>query len=280
MRVGFMSSVAPTWDLDQLIAAAREYGYQAIEPRVEWGHAIGLELSASKEKRREVRAKLADAGIGLSCLSLGTRFAKASPAEREESVEAVARYAELAADLGAPLLRVFGGPIPEGRTMADLRDDVAAALAQAAARAADYGVTPCLETHDHFSHPADVAYVVRAADHPNLGVVWHANNHLRLGVSVAEGYELLRPRVRHVQINEGLRAGQPRPDLGPVALGEGDDNVREVVQTLKADGYEGVVSWEWINGGLLDGKPDLARLIDPRPHLVQYGAKLQEYIDG
>ena len=278
MRIGFMSSVAPHWNLDQIIAAANQYGFSALEPRVEWGHAMGLELATSKVQRREARQKLADAGLSLSCLALGTRFAKATEAEREASVEQVARYSELAADLGAPLLRIFGGPIPEGRTMADLRDEVGVAIGKAAARAAAFGVTPCLETHDHFSNPVDVAHVVKVANHPNVGVVWHANHHLRLGMSIPDAYELLRPYLRHCHINEGLAVGQANPASGPIPLGSGDQNVAEVARVLKASGFTGVLSWEWINGGLVGGKPDLASIVDPHAFLAQYAGKLQEYL--
>ena len=277
MQSGFMSSVAPHWNLDQLIAAATEYGFTAIEPRVEWGHAIGLELETSKAQRREARQKLADAGLSLSCLALGTRFAKASESERAAAVEQVARYAELAADLGAPVLRIFGGPIPEGRTMTDLRDEVGVAIGRAAARAEGYGVTPCLETHDHFSHPADVAHVVKVANHRNVGVVWHANHHLRLGVSIPEAYELIGPYVRHCHINEGPIRGQPSDGKRPIPLGSGDGNVAEVARILKGAAYSGVLSWEWINGGLIGGKPDLSSIVDPREILRQYGSKLREY---
>ncbi len=133
VRFGFMSSVAPHWNLDQLIAAANEHGYQALELRVEWGHAAGLELDTPRPQRQEARRKLIDAGIAVSALALGTRLAKVTAEERAASVEQVARYAELAADLGAPVLRVFGGPVPAGHTVAGLRDAAAESLGRAAA---------------------------------------------------------------------------------------------------------------------------------------------------
>lgn len=278
MRFGFMSSVAPQWDLDGLIAAAREYGFDAVELRVEWGHAAGMELDTPQERRAEARRKVADAGLAVSCLALGARLAKPSAEERAAQVERIARYAELAADLGAPMMRVFGGPVPEGHTVAGLRDAAAEALGQAAARAAEYGVAPCLETHDHFNDPADVAYVVSQAGHPNVGVVWHANHHLRLGIPVADAYRTLRPWVRHCHISEGPKPGDERPANGPLPLGSGDDNVREVVRVLQADGFAGVLSWEWINGKQANyGVPDLANYADPRPYLAQHAAKLKEY---
>ena len=56
--------------------------------------------------------------------------------------------------------------------------------------------------------------------------------------------------------------------------------MREVVKVLKADGFNGVLSWEWINGGLVGGKPDLGSIVDPRPFLAQYGSKLREYVEA
>ncbi len=278
MRFGFMSSVAPHWNLDQLIAAANEQGYQALELRVEWGHAAGLELDTPRPQRQEARRKLIDAGIAVSALALGTRLAKVTAEERAASVEQVARYAELAADLGAPVLRVFGGPVPEGHTVADLRDATAETLGRAAAQAAAFGVAPCLETHDHFNNPADVAYVVERAGHPNAGVVWHANHHLRLGIPVAAAYRTLRPWVRHCHISEGPKPGEERPARGALTFGAGDGNVRDVLAVLKADGYAGTLSWEWINGKQVNyGVPDLSSIVDPRPYLEENAARLREY---
>ena len=279
VRIGFMSSVAPHWNVDELITAAREYGFQAIELRVEWGHKFGLERDSPKTKRQEARQKFADAGIAVSCLALGTRLAKPTAEERQTSVEEVARYAELAADLGAPVMRVFGGPVPEGYTVADLREATTEALGQAAARAADHGATPCLETHDHFNNPADVAFVVGQAGHPNVGVVWHAGHHLRLGISVADAYQTLRPWIRHCHISEQPKPGEQRPAIGPIPLGSGDGNVVEMMRALHADSYQGVLSWEWINGTQVNyGVPDTKSYIDPRPHLEQYATKLREYL--
>ncbi|MGH2557740.1 MAG: sugar phosphate isomerase/epimerase family protein [Thermomicrobiales bacterium] len=270
MQIGFMSSVSPRWDLDQLIAAARAHGYEAIEIRVEWGHAVGIELDSSREARRDARQKLADGGVALCCLALGTRFARATAAERDASVEQVARYAELAADLGAPLMRVFGGPVPEGTTVAELRDAAAGALGRAARMAADVGVTPCLETHDDFRDPADVAYVVEMAGHHNVGIVWHATHHLRLGIPVVEGYRALRPWIRHVHVNEGARPHDPENTIAPAIFGEGDGNVAEVVRVLKEDDYQGVVCWEWLNGRR-------GEYVDPSVYLEQNAERLREY---
>jgi sugar phosphate isomerase/epimerase len=268
MKFGFMTSAAPRWTLDQMIAAAGADGYQAIEPRVEWGHAAGIELDLSKSERASINRQLEDGGVTISCLALGTRFARPTAAERAESIERTVRYAELAADLGAPLLRVFGGPVPEGMTVAALRDPAADALGQAARRAADFGVTPCLETHDDFKNPSDVAYVVSHAGDENVGVVWHAAHHLSLGIPVADAYQALKPWIRHCHLSEGARPDQDRP---PLRFGDGDGNVRDVIHLLQANDYQGTVSWEWLNGRGDD-------YLNPESLLAENAERLREYV--
>ena len=279
VRIGFMSSVAPHWSLDQLIAAAKQYGFDGIELRVQWGHAFKLELDSTKAQRNEARRKFTDAGVVVSCLALSARLAQATDEARDAQVDEVARYAELAADLGAPAMRVFGGPIPEGFTMATLRDKTAAAFGKAAAKCAGLGVTPCLETHDVHNNPEDVAYIIKTANHPNLGVVWHAAHHMRLGISAADAYKQLKPYVRHCHISEGPRTGQEHSGDAPIPLGSGNGNVFQVMKLLKADGFTGVMSWEWINAVRSFGPsgPTLGDLLDPNPHLAQFAGKLKEY---
>lgn len=271
IRLGFMTSVTPNWNLARVIEAAQSGGYACIEPRIGWNHAAGIELELSKSARRDIKRQIDDAGIAISCLALGAQFAKATPEERAESVELTARSAELASDLGVPFLRVFGGPLPAGETMAGIRDAVAEAFGEAAGKAAAFGVTPCLETHDAFSHPDDVAYVVANCGESNAGVVWHAGHHLRLGVSIEDGYRTLAPWIRHCHTN-GLPMPETMTDAERTQRTATDANVTaQVVRTLAEHGYNGAISWEWLNGRGTD-------YVDPTPLLPQYAAKLREYL--
>lgn len=271
IRLGFMTSVAPEWELARIIAEAQTAGYQCLEPRIGWNHGAGIELELTKSERRDIRHRLDDAGLSISCLALGARFAQATQDERAESIDLTVRAAELASDLGAPYLRVFGGPLPGNLTMIDIRDSVAEALGEAARRAAEFGVSPCLETHDDFSHPDDVLYVVSNCGEPNVGVVWHAGHHLRLGVSIADGYRTLAPWIRHCHTN-GLPMPATITESERAARTTSDANTTaDVVRTLAHHNYTGAISWEWLNGRGTD-------YIDPTPLLPEYSAKLREYL--
>lgn len=245
--LAFLSSTCPEWTFEQMVDGAVKYGYQGVDLRVEWGHNHGLELESTQDARRDARDYAAAQGIQIACIAIGARLARATAAEREDAADQVLRYAELAADLGCPLIRVFGGNLPEGHTMAELRPATAEALGRAAESAAPFGVTPCLEVHDQHNDPADVLWIVEHAGSGNTGVVWHPSHHLRLGVSVDDAYALLRPWVRHLHLQDWPRDGLPvgqRP--GFVPIGEGDGHLARVFELLERDGFEGYAANEWI----------------------------------
>lgn len=248
-KLAFMSTTAPTWTMQQLVDGALRLGYEGVDLRVEWSHEHGLELSSSKAARRDARDYAAAKKITWSCVALSTRFARASDAERQEAVEQVKRYAELASDVGSPLLRVFGGPIPEGHTMEQLRPRTAEFLGKAAEVAVQWGVTPCLEVHDHHNNPDDVKFIMENAGHANVGAVWHVAHHVRLGVSVDDGYATLKPWIRHLHIQElpkGYEAGQPPPYT---RVGEGNDYLARVFELLEKDKFGGFAANEWAASG-------------------------------
>jgi sugar phosphate isomerase/epimerase len=247
VRLAFLSSTCPEWTFEQMVDGAVKYGYEGVDIRVEWQHNHGLELEADQDTRRRAREYAAAQGIQISCIAISARFAREAAGERDNAVDQVRRYAELAADLGAPLLRVFGGNLPEGRTMSEQRPATAEALGRAAEAAAPFGVTPCLETHDQHNDPADVAWIVEQAGHGNLGVVWHPAHHLRLGISVDEAYAHIRPWVRHLHLQEWPRGGlQPGQRAGFIPIGEGDGHLARVFELLERDAFEGYAANEWI----------------------------------
>ncbi len=94
-----MTSVCPDWSLDEVVAGMKRHGYKGLEPRVEWGHASGIEAGLSKAARAEVRRRFAGEGLAICCIATGARMAAEEP-ERAAHVEDVRRYIELAADLG------------------------------------------------------------------------------------------------------------------------------------------------------------------------------------
>ncbi|MDA0745411.1 MAG: TIM barrel protein [bacterium] len=109
IKLATMTSVCPDWSLDEVIDGMKKYGYQGLEPRVGWGHASGIELDMSADKRKAVRKRFEQEGLEICCVATGARFAATESADLEKSLTEARAAIDLASDLGAPLIRTFGG---------------------------------------------------------------------------------------------------------------------------------------------------------------------------
>ncbi len=243
MKYAFMSFSCPELGLAEMLSLARRLGYDGIEPRVTSGHRHGVEPGTDADTRREIRKQAEDSGIALCCVSTSCKYA--DPQAAPQNVEETLRCIDLAADVGAPRIRVFGGAIPRGIGREEAIEQVAGALRSVAEHAAQRGVTVCLETHDDWCDPADVADAMRRVSHPAVGVNWDLLHPIRKGnATMEEAFGALEPWIRHVHIHDGSTDPQ-RLEMKPI--GEGGIDHRQALSLLRGSGYDGFLSGEWIN---------------------------------
>ena len=218
IRLATMSSVCPDWDLDQTIAGMKRHGYVGLEPRVEWNHASGIEAHLSAAERQTIRDRVKDEGLEFCCIATGVQMATPDVVKRDQHIADLRTYVDLAADLGCPLVRTFGGPRDRDRELGAVVDYVAEGYRQVLSQASDRGVTVLMETHDDWSCSASVRAVVERTDHPNLKVLWDVMHTQRMQERPDESYRILRSHVRHLHVHDGtIVDGQIRID----PLGEG-----------------------------------------------------------
>lgn len=248
MQISFMTWVCPDWTLNEILAAAIKYGYDSVEPRVECDHKHGIELETTKKARQQIKASFRDTGVGLCCLATSSTFAHVAESDRRANIERTRRYVDLAADIGCPNLRVFGGSTPEGYDFADVKQQVAQDLRECAEHAAPAGIYLCFETHDSYCASADALEVVRLANHPNIGICWDIMHPFRVGESIAQTFDHLKDHVRHCHVHDGKRPPHGGPDGWELALmGQGDIPHGEAFRLLAGIGFQGAMSGEWIN---------------------------------
>lgn len=240
MKFAFSTLGCPAWDVDRVAAAAAEYGYQGVELRIYQGKVIPEDLPAGE--RRRIKGVFAARGIEICCISASTRFAAADPGERAKQEDELRRYVELANDLGAPLVRTFGGTMPAGIPEATVFDYVAESLQRVAEGAGDGGARIVLETHDAFSSGRAVAAVLDRVPSPVVGALWDTHHPYRTGESADQTYNLLAARLYHTHVKDARREGD---GWRLVLLGEGEVPVRDVLTTLARRGYDGWVCVEW-----------------------------------
>ena len=253
MKYSFMSFSCPELTLDGMLSLAEKIGYDGIEPRAESKHQHGVEIEAGAEQRKIIRQKVTDSPVKLSCVA--TSCVYADPATVKQNVARTLQFIDLAADIGCSRIRVFGGVIPDGIGREAAIDQVAKSLRSAADRAAERGVKICMETHDHWCNPDNVAEVMHRANHPAVCVNWDVMHPVRQeDWTIDRAFHVLKPWIKHIHFHDGKRktggdesdhSGYRHAEMAPV--GEGFVDHRRVVQLMQTIFYEDYLSGEWIN---------------------------------
>jgi sugar phosphate isomerase/epimerase len=122
-------------------------------------------------------------------------------------------------------------------------EEVLNCLRQAAERAGAAGLQLVIENEDGFwaDTGAHSAQIMRAINHPSLGINWDPGNAFFAGDEpYPAGYEEVREWVRHVHFKDARR--DPDGTLRYVA--EGQVDWAGQIHALSADGYDGFVSVE------------------------------------
>jgi sugar phosphate isomerase/epimerase len=223
------------------VAAAVQYGFDGIEIRLVDGEVVTPDIDAGV--RRRVAGALEREGVPVaaldsSLLAVGT----VDPDAFDRDIDA---FIGLAEQWGSPVVRVFGGPVPDA---GPARREVITAAARRLDRAASLGeqrrVRVAVETHDSFSSAAAVAELLAQTRHPWVGAVYDSHHPHRVGESPEQVLRLLGDRLALVQVKDARwEAEQRRWVLVP--LGEGEVPVARLLEQLPGHGYDGWVSLEW-----------------------------------
>lgn len=242
MKYSFMSFSTPELDSMQIAEFARKHGYEAFEARISSSHRHGLELDTPKQVVKEIRNSMEKSGVEICCIATGCSYS--NPESYEENIETTKASIDLAYEAGAPLIRVFGGVIPEGISREKSFDLIVGALKKLSDYAFKKNIIICVETHDHWCVPEAVEGIMKAVDHPSVAVNWDIMHPvLREGYSIESAFNILKPWIKHVHIHDGNMIDNK---LVFLPIGEGAVDHKTAVKLLKNSGYEGYLSGEWI----------------------------------
>jgi sugar phosphate isomerase/epimerase len=245
MKRAFTTLGCPEWDLDTILARARDYGYDAVDFRGYRGQMEIWRLPEFSGDTPETVRKIADSGLAVSCFGSSARLCAPEGEERRRADEEVRAYARLCRAFGVGQIRVFGGA-PGPGSWEEVLDRTAAVLRAWAASAADSGARIAFETHDSWTRSADVRAVLDRADAPGAGVLWDVNHPVRRhgeapDVTVATlGAHLINTHWKDCT-DDPAKPGHDRLCL----FGEGVLPLQEMVAALKRAGYGGYWTLEW-----------------------------------
>jgi len=227
-------NLAMDWDLPTIIKNCKDIGISAVEFRADKGHKHGVELTLSKEQRRDVKKRCADGGLVIWGIGSACEYHSPDPAVLEKNIENTKRYIELAKDLGAKGLKVRPNGFPEGVSKEKTIEQIGQSLNTVGKAAAGAGIEIWCEVHGRgTNHPPYMRQILDIADHPNVGVVWNSNGTDLKDGSIKEYFELLRPKIYSVHMNE-LISGYPYRELFSLLTQTGYDRYTMIeAQPLK-----------------------------------------------
>lgn len=232
---GFSDEIAP--ELDLQLAAIREWGLSHIELRA----ADGVNVSDfSTEKGKEVKNKLAGAGVSVS--SIGSPIGKIGIEEDfAPHLEKLKRTLEIQKELGAPYLRMFSFYIPQGRAPEDFREEVLDRVGRMVEEAAAWDSVLLHENEKgiYGDNASRCKELLEAFYGPHFKAVFDFANFVQVGQQTLPAYELLKPYVEYVHVKDaqwGTGAVVP--------AGQGDGHVKDILTDLIGGGWKGFLSLE------------------------------------
>ncbi|OIV36294.1 xylose isomerase [Mangrovactinospora gilvigrisea] len=233
---GFADEISP--DLDEQCAVLRRLGMDHLEFRAAWDTNV-LDLDDAGLAR--VRETLDRAGLRTS--SIGSPIGKIGIADDFDAhLVRFDRALHTAKVLEAPFIRIFSFWIPDGDDPADHRDEVLRRMSALAERARGHDVVLLHENEKKIygDTPGRCLDLIESVGSEQLKVAWDSANFVQCGVRpFTDGYAMLRPHLAYVQIKDAVAATG-----GVVPAGEGDGELRETVEALRGDGFDGFFSLE------------------------------------
>ena len=244
MKLAFSTLGCPTWGLPQIIAAVRGLGYDGVELRAVGG---SLDLLGRAEfapaQLATTRSYFEDAGIAICCIDTSCVFHSPDASERANQVKIALAHAKLAAQLGAPLIRIFPDKIEAGAEREDTRDWIATGLRQIAELVPD-SVNVGLETHGDFARADYASEIVTLANHPRIKLIWDVANSVAAGDEIKDAARVVQPYLAHVHLRDAKPVAGSEHWL-PVLSGRGRVSFAEAIAALRELKYEAFLSFEW-----------------------------------
>jgi sugar phosphate isomerase/epimerase len=246
IKIGFSSSVCPTWDVQQIAENANEMGFYGVELGVvrDELHLPAAEDLQTDKEIDQVRKFFADNHVEIACLASIYAFDAREKNVRMRSVTRTIECIELAEKLGCPLVR-FPIGAPAGREPVEhcLARQVPH-LAELARIAARKHITLLVSNTPQLPSSRSLWFVVDGVSQPGLKCAWNPV----LGRACREGHSVAIPRlgarIRAIQMGDA-DFDEVGHFVGYRPLGEGDMDYSAHVDLLKGVLFDGYLTFDW-----------------------------------
>jgi len=231
----------PGMALFELLDFCAENNFDAIDPT---GYFFpGYPDVPSEEYINKFKRRAFQLGLEISGTGVRNNFASPDPGKRAADVQHVKEWIEVAAKLGAPVIRVFAGSVPEGYE--DKWDEVAGWMAECFKECAEYGenygVLVGVQNHGGMLRTADETIkVVKMVNSDWFGIIVDTGSFLTEDPYV--DIEKVIPYAVNWQVKESTFGKE-----SPIRI-----NLERLMKIVKRSGYRGYLPIETLS---IQGRP-------------------------
>ncbi|MCR8642473.1 sugar phosphate isomerase/epimerase [Paenibacillus sp. N1-5-1-14] len=228
---------------------------------------LGFDLVQDEGLAETIQAEARKAGIAVSNYAISANFVGLDEEQYQQEIERVKSHVDIANRLGAKLMRhdIASRPIPETTLTNYIKDldRMTDACGQIADYAAQYGITTSIENHGFYVQASDrVRALVDRVNRPNFRTTLDVGNFVCVDENplVSVSNNLPYASIVHLKDFYIRPAAQDPGDgwfrsaggqyLRGAVVGQGDLDMRGILKTIKASGYDGYFSVEF------EGKED------------------------
>lgn len=239
---------------------------------------LGYYWKDKEAEMKKVPNLLERNNLVLAAYAAGNNFVHEDEIKRKGEIERVKREIDTAAELKAPLMRIFGGSfttakegvgshdpswgvfgegLSRGKTKEDAIDMIIESLRECADYAKNRGIILALENHGGIPGTSqEVKHILDSINSPFLRATVDIGNFLSLNQDPQEAVEELISYAVHVHLKDVSKKGSNEQSI----LGEGIIDLETILRTFVQSGYDGFFSLEHEMAG--DEKQGIRKSID------------------
>jgi sugar phosphate isomerase/epimerase len=275
IKLAFNTTACPLWSLGQVIEQAKAYGYAGIVLDTAPQAADGSKAATATlcdprgADPDQVRAVFEAAAIQPVCLATPTCLHYRDRSRAAAAVAQAGRDLELAAQIGCPYVRIFGGDVEAGQNERAVITRIAERAKGLADHAGELGVQLLFENGGGFARAQAWWWLLDIIANPMVGLAWNVASAAAAGEMAGVSVPTLHSRIRLAMAGD-FKAGDPAT---PLPLGDGDVGIEHFVKRLLGIGYDGYICVEW------DRLQNLA-LASEEEYLPAAQQRLQGWLDA
>jgi sugar phosphate isomerase/epimerase len=245
----------PGMSLFDLLDYCAEQNFDAIDPT---GYFFpGYPKVPSDQYINNFKRRAFVQGLDISGTGIRNNFASPDKQQRAADVQHAKEWIEVAARMGAPVLRVFAGPLPEGHTWDQVAEWMVEELKQCAEHGKRYGVLVGIQNHgDTLKTAEQVIKIVKMVDSEWFGVI--VDTGYFMTPDPYKDIALVMPYAVNWQIKE-----KPYGKVGKVKT-----DLKRLVRIIREGGYRGYIPIETLSTA--------GESYDPKIRVAEFLKELRE----